>query len=68
MDVMRLNRVISLVKAFEELSHMMSLFCSPDKVKRAICLFHKQVFELSRCGGSFFSSKHMGLSSLLFQT
>ena len=38
-NVERLNGVISLVTVFEELSHIMSLFWSRNKVNRKICLF-----------------------------
>ena len=52
----------SLFTGFEELSHIMSLFWSRDKVNRGIRLFHEQNFEFVPLG------EQMELSSFIFQT
>ena len=44
----RLNGMVSLVTVFEELSNVMSLFWSCDKVNEEIRLFHEQDFWVAK--------------------
>ena len=44
-----------------------SIFWSYDKVNQGICLFHEQVFELSRHGGSLIINENMGAFFLYIQ-
>ena len=54
-----LGDIVSLVTACEELSHVASLFWSRYKMNQGICLFHEQVFELTKHGCWFVpSGKH----------
>ena len=65
MTVRRLNRVVSLVRVFEELSHVTSPFWSSDKVNPGICLFHEQDLRRADHGGSLLSGEHMRTSSYI---
>ena len=60
----RLNGVIPLVTAFQDLSHITSPFWSRENVKREIRPFQEQDFEVTRRASSFLLASILGLPPL----